>query len=52
MIRKLLAGLTPDQIRPEWPKKYGFAVDLNKARRFGITVPIQVLLLAGHNIVR
>jgi len=52
MIRKLLAGLAPAQIPPEWPKKYGFAVDLNKTRHFGITVPIQILRLAGRNIVR
>ena len=52
MIKELFRGTKVADIAPEWPKKYGFAVDLSKARQFNITVPIELLQLAGDNIVR
>ncbi len=51
-IRALFQGTPIKDIKPEWPKTYGFAVDLVKAKRFGITVPVEVLQLSGENIVR
>ncbi len=52
MISELFLGKNVADIVPEWPKKYGFAVDLSKARQFNITVPIELLQLAGDNIVK
>lgn len=52
MIGELFSGKNVADIVPEWPKKYGFAVDLSKARQFNITVPIELLQLAGDNIVK
>jgi putative ABC transport system substrate-binding protein len=52
MIRDLFEGRNIVDITPEWPKTYGFAVDLSKARQFNITVPVELLQLAGDHIVR
>lgn len=52
MIKELFAGRTVGDIIPEWPQKYGVAIDLRKARQFGIDVPVEVLQMAGENIVR
>ncbi|MCU7845707.1 MAG: hypothetical protein KZQ93_17900 [Candidatus Thiodiazotropha sp. (ex Monitilora ramsayi)] len=52
MVRDLLEGVSIERIQPEWPARYGYAVDLQKARKFGVSVPIGILQLAGENIVR
>ncbi|MBJ6725181.1 ABC transporter substrate-binding protein [Geomesophilobacter sediminis] len=52
MIRDLFAGKKTADIVPEWPHQYGVAVDLTKARRFRIEIPVELLQLAGENIVR
>ena len=52
MIKQLFEGNSVAGITPEWPQRYGFAVDLLKARQFQITVPVELLQLAGENIVK
>ncbi len=52
MIKALFEGKKVGDILPEWPRKYGVAVDLQKAKQFGIDVPVEVLQIAGENIVR
>ncbi|MBA4367070.1 MAG: hypothetical protein C0403_05460 [Desulfobacterium sp.] len=52
MIKELFEGKKVGDIIPEWPRKYGVAVDLQKARRFGLDVPVELLQMAGENIVR
>ncbi len=52
MIKDLFQGRPLADITPEWPKTYGFAVDLPKAKQFQITVPVEILQLAGENIVK
>jgi len=52
MLITLFKGGKPADIVPQWPHKYGFAVDLPKARHFDIRVPVQILRLAGPNIVK
>ena len=52
MIKELFEGKNIADITPEWPKKYGFAVDLPKTKQFKITVPVELLQLSGDNIVR
>ena len=52
MIKALFEGKQVGDILPEWPHKYGVAVDLNKVKQFGIDVPTEVLQMAGENIVR
>lgn len=51
MIKRLFEGVKISEIMPEWPQQYGFAVDLRKARRFGVDIPVEVLQMAGENIV-
>ncbi|MEW8028232.1 MAG: ABC transporter substrate binding protein [Candidatus Thiodiazotropha sp.] len=50
MIRDLYEGKPIKQIFPQWPARYGYAIDLPKARQFGIAVPVGLLQLAGENI--
>lgn len=52
MVRALLEGGEVAAIPPEWPRIYGYAVDLSKSRRFGIQVPIGILQLARENIIK
>jgi putative ABC transport system substrate-binding protein len=52
MIRELFEGKAVAEILPEWPKEYGFAIDLTKARQFGLIVPVEILQMAGENIVK
>ncbi|MCX8043651.1 MAG: hypothetical protein N3B18_05920 [Desulfobacterota bacterium] len=52
MIKELFEGKPVSAIIPEWPKEFGLAFDLTKAKRFGVTVPIFMLEIAGHNIVK
>lgn len=52
MVQRVLASEPISSIKPEWPQTFGMAIDLPKAREFGIRVPIQMLLMAGPNIVK
>jgi len=52
MIAALFQGKAVSDIIPEWPKSYGLAFDLHKARKFGFNVPIGLLQAAGENIVK
>ncbi len=52
MIKTLFQGGKIADITPEWPKKFGFAVDLPKTRQFDIKVPVEILQLAGENIIK
>jgi putative ABC transport system substrate-binding protein len=52
MIQSLFEGKPLKQIMPEWPAKFGYAVDLNKAQTYGVVLPVGILQLAGENIVR
>ncbi len=52
MIQKLFEGESVEQIEPEWPREYGYAVDLKKAQGYGVSLPVGILQLAGENIVR
>jgi putative tryptophan/tyrosine transport system substrate-binding protein len=52
MIKKLFSGEEIRTIIPEWPKENGIAIDLRKAKQFGIKIPIQIMEMAGNDIVR
>ncbi|MES9981081.1 MAG: ABC transporter substrate binding protein [Candidatus Thiodiazotropha sp. 6PLUC5] len=52
MIRDLFEDYKVQKIEPKWPARYGYAVDLTKAKRFGISVPVGILQLSGKNIVQ
>ncbi|MBF0507004.1 MAG: hypothetical protein HQL09_09230 [Nitrospirae bacterium] len=52
MIKELFEGKKTSDILPEWPLTYGFAVDLRKAKQFGISVPVEILQMAGENIIK
>ncbi|MBF0220522.1 MAG: hypothetical protein HQL49_13490 [Gammaproteobacteria bacterium] len=52
MIKALFEGKKINGIMPEWPKQYGFAIDLQKTKKFNITVPVELLQLAGENIIK
>ncbi|MCX8069145.1 MAG: hypothetical protein N2738_01440, partial [Thermodesulfovibrionales bacterium] len=52
MIKDIFEGKKVKDIIPQWPQKYGFAVDLKKATQFKINVPVEILQLAGENVVR
>ncbi len=52
MIRDLFEGKPIARITPQWPRLYGYAVDLGKTRQFNIKVPVGILQLAGENVVR
>ena len=52
MVSRLFEGATVDRLTPQWPVRYGYAVDLPKSRRFGMTVSVGILQLAGRNIIK
>jgi len=39
MVKAVFEGKSVASITPEWPKKYGFAIDLPKAHQYKIDVP-------------
>ena len=51
MVKELFEGKKVSEVMPEWPHKYGIAIDLRKAKHFGIDVPVELLQMAGENIV-
>jgi putative ABC transport system substrate-binding protein len=52
MIKALFEGKKIADIKPQWPRLYGYGVDLSKTDKFGIKVPIGILQLSGKNIVK
>ena len=52
MIKKIFEGKSIKTIPAEQPKKSGFAFNLKLAKKFGINIPVQLLQLAGQNIVK
>jgi putative ABC transport system substrate-binding protein len=52
MIMKLLRNVKIKSIPAEWPKKNGFAFDLNKANKFNIDIPVKLIELAEKNIIK
>ncbi|OSM07128.1 ABC transporter substrate-binding protein [Magnetofaba australis] len=52
MIQRLFEGASVADITPQWPKRYGYAVDLNGIRRHHLTAPVGLLQLAGANIIK
>jgi putative ABC transport system substrate-binding protein len=51
MLKEVLEGTSISEILPEGPKENGVAFDINKVKQFGITVPIDMMEMAGENIV-
>lgn len=51
MIKRLFEGEPISKIIPEWPKGFGVAFDLVKCKKFGVAVPVNMIELAGSNIV-
>ncbi len=52
MIRRLFEGTPISELTPQWPRTFGYAVDLPKVRRFGIDVPVGILQLAGESVIK
>ncbi len=52
MIKRLFEGEPIQNIIPETPKENGYAFDLNKAEQFGIQIPVEMIELAGEDVVR
>lgn len=52
MIAEILKGKKVSDLVPEWPKQNGVAFDLDRAKKFGISVPVGLIELAGQNVVR
>ena len=50
MISDILTGTPVNQLPPQWPES-GMAFDLQKTRRFNISIPDEMLLTAGANII-
>ena len=51
MVRRLLEGQPVASIVPEAPRDNGIAIDMARARTFGLDVPVQIVEMAGENIV-
>ncbi len=51
MIKEFFEGKKISNIIPEWPKKFGVAVDLQKTKQFGINVSVELLQIAGEDII-
>lgn len=52
MIARLFEGEPIQDIYPESPRNNGYAFDLNETEHFDIQVPVEMIELAGDNIVR
>lgn len=51
MISRILTGTPVQQIPATWPES-GMAFDLQKIEKFNISIPDEMLLKAGENIIR
>lgn len=51
MIIKIFKGIDIKEIPTEWPKENGFAFDLKKVKKFGLSIPVKFFELAGKNII-
>ncbi|MEG3640171.1 ABC transporter substrate-binding protein [Magnetococcus sp. PR-3] len=52
MVKRLLDGEAITNLTPQWPAKFGYAVDLRNTRKHRIVVPVGLLQLAGENIIK
>jgi len=52
MIVELFEGADIRELVPEHPANSGIAIDLRKAKHFGITVPDELIEQAGENIIK
>jgi len=52
MLNRLFSGESFRSLHPEWPHENGFAFDLSKTKQFNIAIPIDMIELAGKNIVK
>ncbi len=52
MIMKLFKGTNINSIPAEWPRNNGFALDLTKAEKFGLKIPVKIIEMAGSNIIK
>ncbi len=52
MIMKLLSGISIKEIKPEWPKKSGFAFNLKLAKKYKVNIPVEFIELSAGNIVK
>lgn len=52
MLSRLFSGESFQALHPEWPHENGFAFDLSKTKQFNIAIPIDMIELAGKNIVK
>ncbi len=52
MIMKLFKNVELKKIPAEQPRLNGFAFNVNKAKKFGIKIPIKFMELAGNNIIQ
>ncbi|MES9990957.1 MAG: ABC transporter substrate binding protein [Candidatus Thiodiazotropha sp.] len=50
MVRDLFEGKPIKEITPQWPARFGYALDITKAMQFGVMIPVGLLQLAGENI--
>jgi len=51
MLKEIFEGRPVKDIIPEWPD-FGVAFDMNKAKKFGISIPDDLLKAAGNDIIR
>jgi putative ABC transport system substrate-binding protein len=51
MIKDLIEGKSIKEIIPRWPPT-GYAFDLTKAKRFGLTIPDELIQRAGEDVIR
>ncbi len=51
MIKRIFQGEPISSIIPEPPKEFGYTFDLKKTEQFGIQVPVDLIQLAGDNII-
>ncbi len=52
MVKRLFEGEPITNIIPEPPQENGYAFDMKKAKQFGIDIPIEMIQMAGENIIQ
>jgi putative ABC transport system substrate-binding protein len=51
MVIKALKGVPFNQLNSEWPKRNGFAFNISKIKKYDLKIPVQLIELAGNNII-